>query len=323
MARCLLILLALSAVTGLGDKCCYNGDSCGGDGCNDPTSWCSKSKENCEGNCKGHFCPAGGPSPPSPPTPTPSPSPPSPPGHFQWCPSADDLTISYTVPGHTPQLQNQGYTISGGGGVATKSAFNLLGGAVEFDIDFSGVHTGVNANIYTISPTIHKASGFNISDYCDGAKSDKSQWCLEVDWIESNGDCGGATTLHTVFGPGYPGCTAWGCRSSYHYNGKSSFHMRIEHAADGTWTTTRDGQVISWGSLSPSAGASDAGVIKSFMETKGAVIYSSLWTGWVPVEDCGKTGDLGSSHFSVKNLKINGAVVQGPTPTACASKVIV
>ena len=31
------------------------------------------------------------------------------------------------------------------GGVATKSAYNLLGGQVDFDIDLSGVHTGVNA----------------------------------------------------------------------------------------------------------------------------------------------------------------------------------
>jgi len=231
--------------------------------------------------------------------------------------------VSYTGgPGHTPQLQNGGYSIAGGGGVATKAAYNLLGGAVEFDIDFSGVHTGVNANIYTVSPTIH-GEYFNRSDYCDGAEKDQSKWCLEVDWIESNGNCGGATTLHTVFGPGYPKCTAWGCRSSYHYNGKSSFHMRVEHAEDGTWTTIRDGQVISWGSLSPAAGPSDANTIKSFMESKGAVIYSSLWTGWVPVEDCGKTGDLNSSHFSVKNMKINGKVVQGPTPTACSSHVVV
>jgi hypothetical protein len=204
--------------------------------------------------------------------------------------------------------------------VATKSAFNLLGGAVEFDIDFSGVHKGVNANIYTISPTI-QASGFNKDDYCDGAEKDQAKWCMEVDWIESNGDCGGATTLHTMFGPGYPGCTAWGCRASYHYNGKSSFHMRIEHSTDGTWTTTRDGQVIAYGSLDPPPAASDTGVIKSTMENKGAVIYSSLWTGWVPVDDCGtQPGDLDSSSFSVKNLKINGAVVQGPTPTACASE---
>jgi len=95
--------------------------------------------------------------------------------------------------------------------------------------------------------------------------------------------------------------------------------MRIEHAPDGAWTTTRDGQVISWGSLSPSAGTGDAAVIKSSMESKGAVIYSSLWTGWVPLDDCGSTGDLGSSHFSVKNLKITGAVVQGPEPRKCMS----
>merc|ERR1712232_1409647 len=64
------------------------------------------------------------------------------------------------------------------------------------------------------------------------------------DWIESNGNCGGATTLHTKQGNGPDGCTAWGCRASYHYNGKSSFHVRIEYGKDGSWTTIRDGQVI-------------------------------------------------------------------------------
>merc|ERR1712224_168469 len=84
------------------------------------------------------------------------------------------------------------------GGAATKSAYNLLGGFVEFDIDLSGVTPGVNANIYTISPGIG-GGGYQQGNYCDGAVNDKP-WCLEVDWIESNGNCGGATTLHTKAG---------------------------------------------------------------------------------------------------------------------------
>merc|ERR1712232_1270199 len=106
----------------------------------------------------------------------------------------------------------------------------------------------------------------------------------QVDWIESNGNCGGATTLHTKPGNGPDGCTAWGCRASYHYNGRTSFHMRIEYGTDGSWTTIRDGQVISAGSLSPTPGGFDWGVIKLSYESKGAVIYSSEWAGWVPVE---------------------------------------
>merc|ERR1719378_213049 len=303
MTRYVLVSLALLTVPGLASKCCYNGNSCSSDtGCNSPTDWCSQSRGNCEGSCKGRFCPDG---------PSPSPSP-SPTGDADWCPSAGDFTVAYG----TPQLMDQGWSVSGNGGVATKSAFNLVGGFVEFDIDFSGVSTGVNANIYTISPSI-SPGGYSGGDYCDGADNDKP-WCLEVDWIESNGNCGGATTLHTKQGPGSNGCTSWGCRASYHYNGHSSFHVRVEYGQDGSWTTIRDGQVINAGSLSPTPGSNDWNVIKSSYASKGAVIYSSEWQGWVPVQDCGTSGDLPGSHFTVRNLKVKGAVVQGPTPRSCA-----
>ena len=43
----------------------------------------------------------------------------------RYCPSAEDLTVAYAAP-HTPSLQDRGWTFHGGGGVATKSAFNLL-----------------------------------------------------------------------------------------------------------------------------------------------------------------------------------------------------
>merc|ERR1712070_974382 len=58
-------------------------------------------------------------------------------------------------------------------------------------------------------------------------------------------------------------------------------------------------------------GNGQTGVLKS----KGAVLYSSQWVGWVP-GDCGG-GDLGSSVYAVKNLKITGKVVQGPEPRRC------
>jgi len=34
---------------------------------------------------------------------------------------------------------------------------------------------------------------------------------VEVDWIETNGNCGAATTLHTVEGYFSEGCNAGGC----------------------------------------------------------------------------------------------------------------
>jgi len=236
-----------------------------------------------------------------------------------WCPSAGDFTVAYGA----GNPEDQGWSVSGNGGVATKAAYNLLGGFVEFDIDFSGTHPGVNANIYTISPSFG-GGGFNQGNYCDGAK-EGSDWCLEVDWIESNGNCGGATTLHAKPGPGNDGCSAWGCRASYHYNGKASFHMKIEYGADGSWTTIRDGQVINGGSLSPQPGGGDWSVVKSSYQSKGAVIYSSEWIGWVPVDDCGGNageGELAASHFSVRNLRIQGSIVQGPQPRACGGALL-
>lgn len=274
-------------------------------------NYCSQSKSNCEGSCHGHFCPSG----PTP-SPGPTPPPPAPSPKASYCPSANDFTVAYG----TPQLNNQGWTVHGNGGVATKSTFNLLGGSVEFDVDFSAVGKGVNANIYTVSPSI-AASGYTPDKYCDGAGV--KPFCLEVDWIESNGACGAATTLHTIKGPGSNGCTSWGCRASYAYDGKTKFHMKIEHGEDGTWTTSKDGASV--GALNPAPSGNDWSILKSYYENKGALIYSSEWEGWVPMADqCGAASSdpnlLSGSHFTVSNLKIVGSVVQGPTPTRCASE---
>lgn len=62
-------------------------------------------------------------------------------------------------------------------------------------------------------------------------------------------------------------------------------------------------------------------MLKEFYTKHGAVIYSSIWEGWVPVDDCGtKAGpaDLAASRYTISNLKISGQVVQGPTPTECS-----
>lgn len=231
-----------------------------------------------------------------------------------YCPSASDFIKAYS----NPTLFDQGWTINGGAGVATKAAFNLLGGYVEYDINFSSVHTGVNANIYTISPSTG-GNAFSQNNYCDGAKTGAS-WCVEADWIESNGNCGGATTLHTVQGGG-GGCNAGGCQTSYYYDYKPSFHMKVSYTSEGVWTTVHDGKTITGSNLSPSPQSSDWATLKDQYSKKGAVIYSSQWTGWVPLSSCGTYGDLGSSSFTVSNLKIYGSVVQGPAPRTCGRLV--
>lgn len=186
-------------------------------------------------------------------------------------------------------------------------------------MDTSNVDNGVNANLYTVSPEQFHGDVFNKSlDYCDGAASG-DDWCMEVDWLESNGHCGGATTLHTKPGPGSDGCTAWGCQSSYHY-ANSKFHMRIEYDQNGQWMVTRDGEVLS--DYSPAPDSSAYALVKKNHEERGAVIYSSEWTGWVPVSDCGtSSGDLYGSSFTVSNLVISGSVVQGPEPVKCTTLV--
>jgi hypothetical protein len=101
-----------------------------------------------------------------------------------YCPQVDDLTAAYG----SPSIYNQGWSIHAGGAAATKASYNLLGGYVEYDIDFSGVRPGVNSNIYAITPSGISSSGFIQNNYCDSQTG--PNWCLEVDWVESNGNCG-------------------------------------------------------------------------------------------------------------------------------------
>jgi len=237
-----------------------------------------------------------------------------------YCPSAADLIKTWdSLPsGSAPKIVDQGWTTTNGGGVATKTSFNLLGGSVEFDFDVSKTLVGVNANVYTISPLISK-DYYNATDYCDGQGADgSSDWCAEIDYIESNGNCGGATTYHTVPGTGNQACTAWGCSTSYHYDGQSMFHMKIDYGTDGSITTHRDGQVLS--SYSPVPDSATWSVVVDAQKTRGSVIMSTQWVGWTPVSDCGSGGKLEHSTFSVSNLKVTGEVVQGPVPTLCANQ---
>merc|ERR1712110_26691 len=43
-----------------------------------------------------------------------------------------------------------------------------------------------------------------------------------------------------------------------------------------------------------------------------------MGAGWVPVAEGGTSGNLPGSHFSVRNLRIKGSVVQGPEPARCS-----
>jgi len=135
--------------------------------------------------------------------------------------------------------------------------------------------------------------------------------------IESNGNCNGASTLHTVSGSG-SGCNSGGCASDYSYGGSASFNMNVSFSTSGQVTITRNGGGIS--GFSPSPSSSDFSALASAYSGNGAVIYSSLWTGWVPsFSGCSSSGgSLGSSSFTISNLQIYGTIKQGPTATLCS-----
>merc|ERR1719502_2369753 len=86
-----------------------------------------------------------------------------------YCPSGSDLVVAY---GDSVQLSDGGWSIQGNGGAATKAAFNLNGGYVEFDFDVSRANTGVIPNIYTVSPD-GIGGGFSQGNYCDDGQNDK------------------------------------------------------------------------------------------------------------------------------------------------------
>jgi hypothetical protein len=156
-----------------------------------------------------------------------------------YCPAAKDLAIAY---GDQVKLKAQGWMVQGDGGASTKASFNLAGGFVEFDLDVSQAKTGVIPNVYSIFPENIAATGFqHDSHYCD-ADEGAATWCVEHDWIESNGQCGGATALHSVPGIGPESCNSWGCLTTYKYEGGSKFHMRIEYDKSGQFTVMRDCQ---------------------------------------------------------------------------------
>lgn len=244
--------------------------------------------------------------------PTPTPSSTQPPTSSSptlpiYCPQREDL-MGY-------QTFDQGWRFDGSGGAGTKAAFNLIGGSIEYDVDVSGVNAGVNVNVYSISPAWFPESGYSREYYCDAQRSGDS-WCVENDFLEANGKCGGATTLHTIRGPG-EGCTAWGCNFDYTF-GKTSFSMRVEFDEQGRMTTFVDGVRYEFSDLRGQK-PSDWEMVRETYSTRGAVIYSSQWSGWVPTfGSCqSRNGNTQGSRYEVSNLRIQGSVVRGPIPSLC------
>lgn len=286
--------VALAFLSGVaGDQCCFGGcgQSCQG-------GWCGESEAHCTGNCKGTWCPDGpGPSPPSP-----GPSPPGPAGGDVYCPTQESFGVDGNV-----QFHDNGWTLTGGGGVHSKVTWNLNGGYVEFDMDTSRAGAAVNTNLYTTSP--NQVSGTN---ECDIQGQNKPS-CMEMDIIEMNGNCLAQTTVHT-----WPnkngGCDRNGCASAMKVSGK--FHVKAEFSSDGWMTVHLNDQKNENYQPSPSA-ACKANVVEN-MKNHGAQIQSSQWVGWVPGGDqCPSGGSVDGSSFTITNLRVKGSIVQGAEPKKC------
>lgn len=295
--------LCLAAVVAAGaDQCCHN--PCDASDCSPEGDWCAASQTNCEGSCGGHFCPSGPhPSPTPAPPGSPTPSPPS--GHGVYCPDASSFGTDGSA-----QMQENGWSMTGNGGVHSTVTWNLNGGYVEFDMDTSGAHPGVNTNLYTTSPD--HVQGTNECDIQGQGKPS----CMEMDIIEMNGNCAAASTVHT-WPNNNGGCDRGGCASIQHVGGK--FHVKAEFSPDGWMTVVINGNKNENYNPSPSANCK-ANVVENF-NNKGGQIQSSQWVGWVPAADqCPGGSDLGSSHFSISNLQVKGKVVQGSEPKRCSGE---
>eukprot|EP01123_Difflugia_compressa_P001805 TRINITY_DN1226_c0_g1_i1.p1 TRINITY_DN1226_c0_g1~~TRINITY_DN1226_c0_g1_i1.p1 ORF type:complete len:245 (-),score=37.82 TRINITY_DN1226_c0_g1_i1:115-849(-) len=217
-----------------------------------------------------------------------------------YCPVQNDFTYGGNI-----QWIGSGWIMTGSGGVHGKTSFNLLGGYVEFDMNTTYAHTGINNNFYTSSPSTCCA-------YCDIQPGNHPQ-CMEMDIIENNGNCLAQTTWHTW--PNKNGdCDENGCWGQM-YHPASTFHVRAEFSTDGWMVVTLNGARVWVTNPVPSNNAKQ--YVMDTMQKLGAMFHSTQWQGWVPGGNCGGSGDLNSSVFSVENLRVYGSVVQGQVPASC------
>jgi len=262
-------------------------------GCDCDCSWASSSscKDDDGSCCFGCCCAAPSPSP------SPSPSPGPSPGVTEYCPeTSEDFQAEVEGPPGTITWTPQGWHIQGQRRVSSKASFDLKAGSVEWDMDLSQSHGGVNSNMYVTFP--HQAN-CGKACYCD---SGATGGCAEMDYTENNGGCFQATTWHED--------VSGGDKSGHGGTGGLSggvVHMKATYSSDGNQLDMQIG-----GNHYSGHGIADQ------MSQYGAVIYSSQWVGWVP-GNCGGDGNLQASSFSVSNLKITGRVVQGPEPRKCHS----
>jgi hypothetical protein len=191
---------------------------------------------------------------------------------------------------------DSGWSIQGWLRLSSKASFDFSGGGATWDMDLSGAHGGVNNNFYVTYPN---QPNCGIDCYCDSGGSVAG--CAEMDWTENNGGCFQATTWHDD--------ASGGDHGGYGGNGGlsgGSIQCSAQYSADGSNVDITIG-----GNHANGNGQTGE------MQSKGAIIYSSQWVGWVP-GDCGGDGNLDQSVYAVSNIRFKARVVQGPEPRRCS-----
>merc|ERR1719408_97783 len=188
-------------------------------GCDCDCSWATPGTCGTDdGSCCWSCCCSSSPSPG--PGPSPGPSPPT----VEYCPeTSEDFQEEVEGPAGTVTWTPRGWHIQGQRRVSSKASFDLKGGSIEWDMDLSQSHGGVNSNFYVTFP--HQANcGKNC--YCD---SGATGGCAEIDFTENNGGCFQASTWHED--------PSGGDKSGHGGTGGLSggvVHMKATYSADGS-----------------------------------------------------------------------------------------
>lgn len=191
---------------------------------------------------------------------------------------------------------DDGWSIQGWLRLSSKASLDFSGGGATWEMDLSGAHGGVSNNVCITYPS---QPNCGIDCYCDSGG--RVAGCAELDWTENNGGCFQATTWHDdASGDDHTGY------------GKSGglcggiIQCSTQYSADGSHVDI----VIDGNRASGNGQATE-------MQSKGAVLITSQWVGWVPGE-CGGDCNLDASVYAVRNLRLRARVVQGPEPRRCS-----
>jgi len=237
------------------------------------------------------------------PGPTPTPGPPGP------TPAPGKGAPVNLVNESGNQDVGNGFSRTGGMRYHSQEKLDLLGGGMTFTVDLSKVNDMVNANLYLVIPgTLMGGSHF----YCDNSETfvNRGNACIELDIFESNGHQLAASTMHTKVGTN-SGCDTWGCRQMVYFggtiDGNRPFEIIVRVSNDGDLTVqfSQDGKTQwAFNNAGGFDGAAKAAIVDG-MRNHGAIVMSSMWTGWVPPNNPGK-GNLDGSSYTVSNIMYEG-----------------